>query len=152
MCDLSFSSISVTNMGVLFWGAQTLRIEMSSWWIFLQMSMKYPSPSLLINFGLKSILLDIRITIPVCLPEKQVCQQSRQSTLRSPLSICSSISKFPTSCLVLQANIHCYLLLLSATILRALSRSQWNILISSLLWTLSDSSAQYITTSNQNPQ
>jgi hypothetical protein len=39
---------------------------MSSWWIFPLMSMKCPSMSLLISFGLNSILLDIRVATPAC--------------------------------------------------------------------------------------
>ena len=39
-----------------------LRIEKSSWLVFPLISMKCPSLSLLVNFGLKSILLDIRMT------------------------------------------------------------------------------------------
>jgi hypothetical protein len=43
------------------------RIEMSSWWIFLLMSMKCPSPTLLIYFASKSTLLDIRMASPACI-------------------------------------------------------------------------------------
>ena len=42
--------------------------EISSWWIFPDMSMKWPSLSLMIDFILKSILLDIRIAIIYLFP------------------------------------------------------------------------------------
>ena len=57
MCDLSFTDVSFTNVTVL---------KRSSWWIFHLVSMKCPFPSLLINFGWKSTLLDIKIAIPAC--------------------------------------------------------------------------------------
>ena len=41
-------------------------IESFSWWIFPVTNMKCPSLSLLIDFSLKSILLDIRIATPTC--------------------------------------------------------------------------------------
>ena len=52
-CDLSYSSVSFTNVCALVFGAQMLRIEMSSWQIFLLMNMYCPLPFLLISFGLK---------------------------------------------------------------------------------------------------
>lgn len=45
---------------------KVFRIEMYSWWICPLMSMKCTSLSLLISFGWKSILLDIRIPTPAC--------------------------------------------------------------------------------------
>lgn len=42
------------------------RTETFSWWIFPLMNIMYPSPSLLISFGCKSILLDIRLATPIC--------------------------------------------------------------------------------------
>lgn len=59
MCDLSFSNVSLINVDALAFRAEMFRTETSSWWIFPLKSMKCPSPSLLINFGLNSILLDI---------------------------------------------------------------------------------------------
>ena len=52
-----------------FWIKPQLRrvwIENSSWWIVPVMSIKWPSPSLLIDFSLKSFFLDIRIATPTC--------------------------------------------------------------------------------------
>jgi hypothetical protein len=51
MCDLSFSKVSFKNVGAFAFGPLMSRIETSSWWIFPLMSMKCPSPSLLITFG-----------------------------------------------------------------------------------------------------
>ena len=51
MCILSFSKVSFVNVNALVFGAEMLRIETSSWWIFPLMNMKYPSPSCLITFG-----------------------------------------------------------------------------------------------------
>ena len=68
MCDLSISNLSFTNMIALALGVQMLR-----WNFFLVdfplMSKKFPFPSLLINFGLKSILLGyISLLLrPICL-------------------------------------------------------------------------------------
>ena len=60
---LSFSHVSFA------FGAYVLRIEKSCWYIFPLMSMKCPSPSLLITFGRKFILFDIRMTTPACFLE-----------------------------------------------------------------------------------
>jgi hypothetical protein len=43
-----------------------LKNAISFWWIFLLMSMWYPSLSILTIFDLKSILSEIRIDIPAC--------------------------------------------------------------------------------------
>jgi hypothetical protein len=64
--NLSFRNGFFMNVVDLTFGAQMFRIDMSSWWIFNLVSMKCPSPSLLINFGSKSILLDIRMATPAC--------------------------------------------------------------------------------------
>ena len=57
-------NININNRGCpCVWG-KVLRIKMSYWWMFLLMSMKCPFPCLLINFGLMSTLLDIRIVGP----------------------------------------------------------------------------------------
>ena len=66
MCDLSFSNVSLMNMSARVFGTWMFRIETSFWLIFPVMNMKCPFPSLLINFVLKSILLDIRIAIAAC--------------------------------------------------------------------------------------
>lgn len=52
------------NMGTLVFGAQMLRISMSSQWI-LTLSIQYPSLFLLISFGLRSILSDIKMATQV---------------------------------------------------------------------------------------
>ena len=61
--NIWFKLVSLTNLSSF-----VLRIEMSSWWIFSLISMKYHSPYLLISFGLKYILLEIKIKIatPAC--------------------------------------------------------------------------------------
>ena len=40
ICGLSFSNVSFMNVGALAFGAQMVRIELSSWWIFPLVSMK----------------------------------------------------------------------------------------------------------------
>ena len=65
MCYLSFCCVSYI-WGALIFGAMMFNTEISSWWIFPVTNMKCPSLSLLIDFSLESVLLDIRIAIPAC--------------------------------------------------------------------------------------
>jgi hypothetical protein len=44
-----------------------LRIDISSWWIFPLINMKWPSLSLLTDFNLHSTLPDISVAMPACL-------------------------------------------------------------------------------------
>jgi hypothetical protein len=64
MCELSFSNISFKNTSVLVFGVEIFRFEMSFCWTCSLMSIKCPSSFLLINFGWRAILLDIRMAIP----------------------------------------------------------------------------------------
>ena len=66
MCDLNLRSISFIYEGAFAFGAQMFRIKISSLWTFPVTTMKCSSLSLLIDFSLKCILLDISIAIPAC--------------------------------------------------------------------------------------
>ena len=66
MCLLSFSNVSFTYVGALVLGSQMFRIETAFWWIFLVVSIKFPSPSLLTDLSLMSILMEIRRATPAC--------------------------------------------------------------------------------------
>ena len=55
-----------TELDVPEFGAYILRIVMCSWLIVSLIRMKCPTLSLLVNFALKSILLEIRTGMPAC--------------------------------------------------------------------------------------
>jgi hypothetical protein len=61
--DLNFSNVSLANVDAIAFGQKMFIIGTSSWWAFPLMSMKCISPSLLINFVSKTILLDFRVAI-----------------------------------------------------------------------------------------
>lgn len=63
-CDLSFSNVNFTNVGVLEFGAYMLMIQMSCWGIFFIYEYRMSFHVSLIDFGLKSTFLDIEMTTP----------------------------------------------------------------------------------------
>jgi hypothetical protein len=69
MCYLNCSSVSFTTLSSFELGAQMLRNETSSWWIFPLKSIRCPFPFLLINFGWKSIWLGYTslLHVSICL-------------------------------------------------------------------------------------
>ena len=63
-CALSSSNVSFIYGSAFILGTKMFRMQTSSWWTVPVMSIKCPSPSLLINFSLKSTMLAISIATP----------------------------------------------------------------------------------------
>jgi hypothetical protein len=57
ICTYKFSDACLMKLGVLKFGAYKLIVVISSWWIIPFINMKWPSLSLLTNFGLKSVFI-----------------------------------------------------------------------------------------------
>ena len=66
MCALSSINISFTYVGAFILGAKIFWIETSSLGIVPGMCIKYPSQYLLIDYSLKSVLLEISMATPAC--------------------------------------------------------------------------------------
>ena len=66
MWALIFGSTCFINVGAFVFVTLMFRIETLYWWITPVVNMKWTSSSLLIDFGLTSNFLDIRIATPAC--------------------------------------------------------------------------------------